>query len=144
MRDRAGCAFFFYTLMDRSVLPETLGRRVWPSELRPRDRVDIGGAADPVVIPQCVASLRGVILATVTAAERDRLCAYEGTEYELARVLARQPNRRCTPVFFFKPKPGIFSISSRGWTFAEWRLHHKLFEMRSFAAAPGAPAARRI
>jgi len=122
-------AFFFYgTLMQREVLSKVLGRRVWPRMLTPARlagyrRVAVRGASYPVVLPQRGASVMGLILQSVTRAERARLCAYEGDGYELASAVAELPAKRRRLVFLFRPKLGALTVTRKPWSLSRWRLH---------------------
>jgi gamma-glutamyl AIG2-like cyclotransferase len=139
-------AFFFYgTLMDRDLLSEVLGRPVPPRALLParllnHSRAAVRGAAYPVVLFRRGASVRGVVLRRVKPTERVRLCAYEGDGYGSVCAMAELPGERRVQVFLFKPKPGAYTISSRPWSLATWRLHYKRLEVaplaKDFLAAP--------
>jgi hypothetical protein len=129
--------------MDREVLSEVLGRRVWPRDLTPgllrgHRRRSVRDAGYPVVLPQRGAFVRGVILGRVTARECDRLSAYEGDGYELARGQASPSDRPLRGVLFFKPKPGAFAVTLRPWSPAGWCLLNKASKTKALASARSA------
>ena len=133
---REGAFFFYGTLMDRELLSAVLGRRVWPCALAPAvlrgyRRGSVLGASYPVVLRQRRASVEGVILRGVGAAETARLCAYEGGGYEPAQALAELPRRSVRRVLLFRPRPGAYTVSTRPWSFVGWRLRHKRLAMKA-------------
>ena len=133
---REGAFFFYGTLMERELLSAVLGRRVWPCALAPAvlrgyRRRSVLGASYPVVLRQRRASVEGVILRGVGAAETARLCAYEGGGYEPVKALAELPRRSVRRVLLFRPKRGAYTVSIRPWSFVGWRLHHKRLAMKA-------------
>jgi hypothetical protein len=94
-----------------------------PAHLAGYRRVAVRGASYPVVLPQRGASVTGLILQSVTKAERARLCAYEGDGYQLACAVAKLPAKRSRRVFLFRPKPSAHTVTSRPWSLSRWRLH---------------------
>src|SRR5262249_53161951 len=121
-------AFFFYgTLMDRGVLSEVLGRRVWPRLIVPArgrgsERRAGWGASYPVVVRERGASVEGVIFAGVTADEQARLCHYEGDGFELVQAPAKLRSERRARVFLFEPVIGTHRVTGGPWSLSRWRL----------------------
>ena len=95
------------------------------------------GASYPVLLRKRRASVKGVILDAVTAAERDRLFAYEGDDgYELMQAVVELPRRRLRRIFLFRPSRGACA-SNPPWSFPGWRLRHKRWVMMALADRRG-------
>jgi hypothetical protein len=80
--------FFYGTLMNCDLLSHVLGRPiprriVLPAMLRGFSRSAVQGLSYPIILRKPTASVRGVMLDGVTAADCDRLCSYEGKNYLL-------------------------------------------------------------
>jgi Gamma-glutamyl cyclotransferase, AIG2-like len=116
--------------MDRDLLSQVLGRRVWPRALTPAllrgyRRRAVSGEHYPVVLPHRGGSVSGVILRRVAAAERELLAGYEGDSYELLCAVAEGSGKAPKQVLFFQSKPGAYTVTSRPWLLASWRLRLK-------------------
>ena len=130
-RRGAGDALFFYgTLMDCDLLSRVLGPPIAPSELVPAllggyRRSAVAGLPYPVVWRDPTASVNGVVLGGLTAAERDRLRRYEGENYFLMRGMAEFGQEPARSVLLFVPKPGAFVATGEPWSLMRWRSHAK-------------------
>lgn len=137
------CSLFFYgTLMDRNLLSQVVGRRIWPRALRPAmvrgwRRRAVCGASYPVALRERGASIKGVVLAGVTRVECALLSEFEGNRYELVPALAQLPAEPLGRVFFFRPKRGAFTLASGPWSLASWRLRHRASVVHALTAAKG-------
>jgi hypothetical protein len=98
-------------------------------------RRGVRGAGYPVVLPERGATVKGIILDSVTAADRDRLSAYEGDGFVLVHGRAGPPGGTLRRVLFFKPRPGALTVIQRSWSTAGWRLLNKASKAKALAAA---------
>jgi Gamma-glutamyl cyclotransferase, AIG2-like len=123
--------FFFYgTLMDCDLLSRVLGRPIAPSKLVPAvlrgySRSAVQGLPYPVVLREPTASVNGVVLGGITAAQCNRLRRYEGENYFLMRGVAEFGQEPARSVLLFVPQPGAFVATGEPWSLMRWRSHAK-------------------
>lgn len=80
--------FAYGTLMWPAILEAVMGRRLAgaPAALAGYQRLRVKGASYPVVVRAADSAVEGVLYCGLTAAEFQRLDAFEGPEYDRAEI----------------------------------------------------------
>ena len=137
--------FFFYgTLLDRDVTALVLGRRLPPQAFAPAvlpgyARWRVQGGSYPVSVPDRKRSVSGAIVGGLSRRDVERLSAYEGPGYRVARLKVLQHGRIGT-VSVFEPLVQKLKPSDRPWDLSSWQRRDK----RDFVARlMGALSGRR-
>lgn len=120
--------FVFGTLMDAETLHFVLGRPVAPECVLPArllgyQRRTIRGREYPMLVRRTDASVEGLVILNLDAADWRRLDAYEGPEYRQAAVTVIAPVGPLSARVFFCRK-GV-AHDGRPWSLEDWRAGRK-------------------
>ena len=122
--------FFFYgTLRDDDVLALVIGRRLPVTARRPGwinsyRCVYRKGALYPILRPAPGCRVDGVLVGSLTAADRRRLDVFEGDEYRREAVSVHTGQQDQTRAWTYLPRPGV-PATDVPWSLERWNLEHR-------------------
>jgi len=128
--------FFFYgTLRDADVRRRVLGRdlalsAVEDAEIRDFRAVFVTGASYPTLVARRDANAPGVLVRGLNGTDASRLAEFEGTPYQVRRLLVTGERSGGVTARVFVIRGGV-RATGRAWTLADWRRRFK----RTFLAA---------
>lgn len=127
--DRNGLQFFFYgTLMDEDVLRAVVGPKAYaflePAVLPGWRRASVPGASYPIVVRAHGRGVEGVLAWGFDTIGRDRMIAYEGDEYDLARLPVIVRGKR-VDAHVFVPRLDRPVRAGGSWDFETWQRRSK-------------------
>jgi hypothetical protein len=140
--------FFFYgTLLDRDVASLVLGRRLPPAAFVPaalpgHARRRVKGATFPIVVRDPRSEVAGAIVGGLSVRDVNRLAAYEGPRYRIARLKVRV-GERLTTVSVFEPVEQRFEPTSGDWELLPWQRRYKRAFLARIRPALSALSSRR-
>lgn len=122
--------FFFYgTLLDPDVMALVIGRRLPPSAFVParakgRVRRRARGVSYPILVRDPGGEAEGMVVDGLTVRDVERLTAYEGPRYRIARLRV-QVEGGLRAVSVFEPLESGFQPVDGAWSLALWQGRHK-------------------
>jgi hypothetical protein len=138
--------FLFGTLMDPDVQEGVLGRAVAPEELEPATlpgwrRVRALQAGYPLILPDPVGRVEGLLFPRPSRRDRLRILHFESEEYAPFPVTVLRADGGTQAAEAFVALDGMLATDGEAWHLAAWAVEHKaLFLTRCDAWMADCPA----